>query len=127
MMSQYDERKEESEKGSSKGQRPISSHNNDVELPTSPYCFRAWQSIFLDILISSFSPPLTVFIHPYSNKQKQHSKQCKKSVTDFSAVPTVTFIACFCFLKIMAEGCRARRILVSSSQYLGSLYCNTNY
>lgn len=68
-MSQNDERKEESEKESYKGQRQISTHNNYQELPTSHYTSGAWQSIFLDILINSFPSSLTVFIHPYSNKQ----------------------------------------------------------
>lgn len=64
LMSQHDERKEESERGNYKGQWQIITPNSYGELPpTSHYCFETWQNIFLDILINSFPSPLTVFIH----------------------------------------------------------------
>lgn len=53
--------KEESEKGSYKGQRQISTHDNYGELPTSRYSFEPWQSIFLDILIN-FLPSHFLYI-----------------------------------------------------------------
>lgn len=80
VMSLCDERKEESERGSYKGEKQIITQKNYGELPTSHYCFKTWQKYFLghfDQLISphSFYPHLIGI-----NTKTDPSKQCKNQL-----------------------------------------------